>query len=82
MSESWLYDDNSAVVSVLSPETYVLHHIPRPDIKLCGVCYLIKKSIQSKKTAYKMFQVFRVYGGSIIKWETTNYSECDLQTTS
>ena len=34
MSETWLYDDDSAVISVLTPESHVLHHVPRPDKKV------------------------------------------------
>ena len=33
MSENWLYDDNSANVSVLTPENYILRHAPRPGKK-------------------------------------------------
>ena len=34
MSETWLYDDDSANISALTPESDVLHHIPRPIKKI------------------------------------------------
>ena len=49
MSETWLYDNDSAIISASTPESHVLHHIPRPDKKGGGVGYLIKKSLQPKK---------------------------------
>ena len=58
MSETWLYDYDSAIISSLTPESHVLHHVPRPDKKGGGVGCLIDKSLQSKKTAYQKFQVF------------------------
>ena len=61
MSETWLNDDNSAILSALTPESHVLHHVPRPDKEGGGV--------DDEKTACKKFQVFRVYGSSINKWE-------------
>ena len=49
MSETWLYDDDSAIISALTPEYHVLHHVPCPDKKGGGVGCLISKSLQSKK---------------------------------
>ena len=54
MSETWLYDDNSAITSALTPESHVLHHVPRPDQKGGGVRCLINKSLQSKKQHTKV----------------------------
>ena len=34
MSETWLYDNDSATISALTPELRVLHHVPRPDNKM------------------------------------------------
>ena len=31
ITETWLYDDDSAIISVLTSESHVLHHVPRPD---------------------------------------------------
>ena len=44
MSETWLYDDDSAIISALTPESLVLHHVPRPDTNGGGVGYLTNKS--------------------------------------
>ena len=49
MSETWLYDDDSAIISVLTSESHVLHHVPRPYEKGGGVGCLINKSLQSQK---------------------------------
>ena len=54
ISDTWLYDDDSAIISASIK-------------KGGGVGCLINKSLQSKKTTYKIFQVFRAYGSSIIK---------------
>ena len=44
MSETWLYDDDTAIISALTPESLVLHHVPRPDTNGGGVGYLTNKS--------------------------------------
>ena len=36
-SEIWLYDDDSAIISVLTTELLVYHYVPRPDKKGDGV---------------------------------------------
>ena len=59
MPETWLYYDDSAIISVLTPESHVLNHVPRPDQKGGGVGWLINKSIQSKKPNTKSFESFR-----------------------
>ena len=46
MSKTWLYDDYSAIISALTPESLVLHHVPRLDKKGGGVGCLINKSVQ------------------------------------
>ena len=33
MSETWLYNDDSAIITALTPKSHVLHHVPRPDKK-------------------------------------------------
>ena len=68
MSETWLYDNDSAFISASTPESRVLHPVPRPDEKGGGV-------------ACKKFQVFRVYGCSIIKWEKKSFVTLFLQET-
>ena len=45
MSQTWLYDDDSAIISALSPESHVSHYFPCPDIKGGGVSCLINKSL-------------------------------------
>ena len=37
MSSTWLYENDSAIISALEPEYHVLHHVPRPDEKGGGV---------------------------------------------
>ena len=49
MSETWLYDDDSAIISALTPESHVLHHVTRLDEKGGGVSCLINKSNQNKR---------------------------------
>ena len=39
MSETWLYDDDSAIISDLTPESHVLHHVPRLNKKGGGVLF-------------------------------------------
>ena len=58
MSETWLYDDDSGFIIALTPELHVLHHVPRPNKKGCGVGCLINKSLQSKKHPTKSFKSF------------------------
>ena len=58
MSETWLYDNDSAIISALTPESHVLHHVPRLDKKGGGVGCLINKSLQSKKRHTKCFKSF------------------------
>ena len=63
MSETWLYDDDSAVISASTSKSRVLHHVPRPDIKGGGVGCLIKKSLQTKKqhtNSLKYFECMEV----------------------
>ena len=48
MSEPWLYDDDSAIISDSTPESHVLPHVPRPYKNGGGVGCLIIKSLQSK----------------------------------
>ena len=43
MSETWLYDDDSVIISALTLESHVLHHVPRSDKKGGGVGCLINK---------------------------------------
>ena len=45
MSETWLYDDDSAIISVLTPESHVIHHVPRPDKKGGRVGCINNKSL-------------------------------------
>ena len=33
MSETWLYDNDFAIISTLTPESHLLHNLPRPDKK-------------------------------------------------
>ena len=33
MSETRLHDDDSAIIIALTPESHILHHVPRPDEK-------------------------------------------------
>ena len=49
LSETWLYGDDSALITASTPKFHVLHHVPRPDKKGGGVGCLIKKSLQPKK---------------------------------
>ena len=58
MSKTWLYDDDCAIISALTPESHVLHHVPLPDKKGGGVDCLINKSLQSKKQHTKCFKSF------------------------
>ena len=58
MSEIWLYDDDSAIINVLSQESHVLLHVPRDDKKGCGVRCLINKALLSKKQHTKSFKSF------------------------
>ena len=58
MSETWLYDDDSAIICALTPESHVLYHVPRPDKKSGGVGCLINESLQSKKQHTKSFKSF------------------------
>ena len=67
MSEARLFEEDSANISVLTPESHVFHQVPRLDKKGSGVGCLINKSLLSKITTYKKFQVFRKYGTSNIK---------------
>ena len=63
MSETWLYDDDFAIISDLTPESHVLHHVPRPAKKGGGVACLINKSLQYKKhhtNCFKSFEVMEV----------------------
>ena len=32
-SETWLYENDSAIISALPPESHVLQNVPRPDKK-------------------------------------------------
>ena len=48
MSETWLYNDDFAIISALTPESDVLHHVSRLDTKCGGVGCLINNSLQSK----------------------------------
>ena len=59
MSETWLYDSDPAIISVLTPKSYVLHQVSCPDKNAGGVGYLINKSIQSKKEQAKGFKSFK-----------------------
>ena len=34
MSETWLFDDDSANICALAPESHVLHRVPQPDKKV------------------------------------------------
>ena len=43
MSETWLNDDESPIISALTPESHVLHHYPRLDKKSGAVGRLINK---------------------------------------
>ena len=61
MSETWLYDNDSAIISALTPESRVFHHVPRPDKKGGGVGCLLKKSLQSKKQHTKCFKSLSVW---------------------
>ena len=60
MPETWLYDDDSAILSALTPESHVLHHVPRPEKKGGRVGYLINKSLQCKKQHTKCFKSFEI----------------------
>ena len=48
MFKTWLYDDDSAILSVLNPDSHVLQHVPRPAKKDDRVGCPINKSLQSK----------------------------------
>ena len=54
MSETWLYDNDSAILSALTPDIHVLHHVPGPDKNGGGVGGLINKSLQSKNNRQKV----------------------------
>ena len=62
MAETWLYDDDSAIISALTPKSNVSHHVPRPDKKGSGVGCLINNSLQSKKQHTKCFNSFEFMG--------------------
>ena len=66
MSETWLYDDDSAIISALTPESHILHHVPRPDKKGGGVGCLITKSLHSKKQHTKCFKSFEFMGVQLL----------------
>ena len=68
MSETWPYDNHSAVISALTPESHVLHHVTRPDKEVVQFVASLTNDYYLE-TADKRFQVFRMYGSSIIKWE-------------
>ena len=58
MSETWIYDADSAIISALTPESHVLHNVPRLDKKGGGISCLVNKSSQSKKRHTKCFKFF------------------------
>ena len=58
MSETWVYNDDYALISALTPEYHVLHHVPRPDKKSGAVGCLINESLQPKKQYTKSFMSF------------------------
>ena len=58
MSETRLYDDDSAIIIALTLESHVLHHVPRPDKKRGGVGCIMNKSLQHKKQHAKCFKSF------------------------
>ena len=37
MSQTWLYDSDSLIISVLTPKSHVLLHVPRPNKNGGGV---------------------------------------------
>ena len=57
-SETWLYDDKSAFICALTPESYALHHAPRPDKKGSGDGCFINKLLKSEKRNEKSFKSF------------------------
>ena len=57
-SETWLYDNDSAIVTALTPEYHVVHNVHRPDNNGGVVGCLINKSLQSKKQQTKCFKSF------------------------
>ena len=58
MFETWLYDDDSAIINALTAESHDLHNVPRPDKKCDGVSYFINKSLQSEKQHTQCFKSF------------------------
>ena len=59
MPETWLYDNDSDIISARTPEFHVLHHVPRPDKKYDGGGCSINKSLQYKKQHTKSFKSFQ-----------------------
>ena len=58
MPETWLYDNDSAIISTLTHKSHVLEHVPQPDKKIGGVGCLINESLLSKKQHTKSFKSF------------------------
>ena len=58
MSETWLYDDDCAIICALTPESHDLHQASLPDKKSGGVGSLKNKSLQSKIQHTKCFTFF------------------------
>ena len=49
MSETWLHDNDSAIITAVTLECYVLHQVSHPDKKGGGVGCRIKNALKSKK---------------------------------
>ena len=58
LSETWLSDIDCAAIAALTPETHVLHHVPRLDKRGGGVGCLITKSLRCKNQTNKKFDTF------------------------
>ena len=53
MTETWIYDDDSAIIFALTPESHILYFASRPDKKGGEVGCLINKALQTKKQPAK-----------------------------
>ena len=56
MSETCLYDDDSVLLSVLTPEFHILHHAPHPVKKVVELAASLKNHYNLKKQHIKSFK--------------------------
>ena len=58
ITETWLSDNDSAIIAALTPESHILQHLPRSDKKGGGVGCIASKSLRRIKQINKKFDTF------------------------